>query len=119
MEWVKIMLGCPIVGMQLCEEQIQEAFNTAQEDFIFFTSILSENEKSEKLAIKKNWVKKYTLAICKEILGRVRGQYQEATSGTSEADRLLKESMDEKNFLIRMCLNNSKEQFVLINKNCI
>jgi len=52
----------------------------------------------------KNWIQRYSLAVSKEILGRIRGKYQTlpGPSGGSrlDGDTLLSESREEKQMLI-------------------
>jgi len=119
-EQLKLRLGTPTVSIELSDEQFEEAIRTAKEEFEFIVSIFSEEEYKKKLKIKSTWVKRYALAICKEMLGRVRGKFNPPISlpGAErvplDAKELLKESEYEKNFLFR-CVNDSLGKFVLLN----
>jgi len=120
---IKMMLGGPVIDIELSDEQINEAIVVAKEDFEFFSSILSEDDRKLNLKIQNTWIKRYTLAICKEMLGRIRGKLSEIPipGGGVHLDGniLCREAKMEKNFLFRMCVNHSLEQFVLLNKRAI
>lgn len=98
---VKRILGEPVLGIELDENQYEEAFKIAEEDYGFYSLILKKDFKD----IKEIWIKKYTLAVCKEILGRIRGKYSGKISIpgdelTLSYKELLQESKDEKDSLI-------------------
>lgn len=118
---IKMRLGAPTVLVELTDEQIQEAIRTAKEEFKFITSSVIVTPRPGTQNI---WIKRYALAICKEMLGRVREKidYLSTPMGNKielDAKALLKESADEKNLLFRMCINQTPEHFILLDKNKI
>lgn len=64
-------------------------------------------------AIGKQWIRRYTLAIAKEMLGSVRGKYNTVPvpgdSVTLDYSRLLSEASDEKKTLIEELRNDLQE----------
>ena len=55
-------------------------------------------------AVGRQWIRKYALALAKEMLGSIRGKYQSlpipGSDTTLDYSRLLSEAVDEKNKLI-------------------
>ena len=96
-EDIKLMLGHPIRQVELTDEQIDVANRDAQDTLFLYSKLYSANYDS----IKDIWIKKYTLANCKEILGRVRGKF-EGKVGIDESPKymdyksLLNEAESEK-----------------------
>lgn len=114
---IKLLLGAPSIAVELKYEQFEEAYETALEDYDLFSNSAPEKNFTSKL--KEIWIKKYTLAVCKEMLGRVREKIAMVNapgcSTTLDYKELLKESKEEKKFLFRVRLNNSPEGFILLN----
>jgi len=117
---IRIRLGAPTIAIELIDEQIKEAIRIAKEEFTFITSSVGI---TPRLGVKNIWIKRYTLAVCKEMLGRIRGKFEKIPMSENgnemDAKALLKESTDEKNLLFRMCINQTPEQFILLGKDKI
>ena len=96
----RIMLG---VVAELNDESLNEAYNTAVEDFGLFSK-LSSNSEERLNQMKDIWIKKYTLAVAKEILGRIREQYENIPGYQKDSGSLIRESMEEKIFLLDFVL---------------
>jgi len=116
---IKKRLGAPILIIELTDEHYQEAVDTAEESFAMFSQAsLKTPTQLEK--IRDTWIFQYSLAICKEMLGRIRGKFEKAKTPDGDLaldfKALLKESENEKNFLFRVCMSNSVEGFVLLNR---
>jgi hypothetical protein len=107
---IKILLGDPSL---LSSEQLDECYEIAVGDFELFSSV-SQKSEEELQKIRKIWIKKYAIAVAKEIMGRASMLIQE---NILFGENLLRESEYEKNFLFRICVNKSLEGFVLLNKN--
>lgn len=71
---------------------------------VFYTKIVSSNEIRDL-----QWVKDYSLAVAKEMLGRIRSKYNSYPSPTGEVsldgERLLEEAKEEKEKLKEALLN--------------
>ena len=99
-EDIKLMLGHPIRQIELTNEQFDAAHRDAQDTFFLCSKLHGVNYDS----INEIWIKKYTLANCKEILGRVRGKF-EGKIGNDESPKymdyksLLNEAETEKHNL--------------------
>jgi len=105
----KYTFGAPIITVELTDEMITELFETAVEDFDMYSKISRRGTKSLR-EIKDTWIKKYTIALCKETIGMIREKIDGATNIPSgnlklEYESLLAESRKEKSFLISICLN--------------
>lgn len=88
----------------LDEEQFN---NTDQSEELIsdISNIPYQNIKYSKInSIGKGWIKRYTLALCKEMLGMIRGKYSSLpipeTEITLNADALLSQAQAEKEELI-------------------
>lgn len=102
---IRIMFGYPLRQVELVDDQISVAHSNATSTFELYSTL---NEKKEFEAVKNIWIEKYTLAICKEILGRVRGKF-DGKIGSSEESPLF---MDYKSLLTEA--EKEKYQLVLL-----
>lgn len=101
---IRIMLGHPIRQVELIDDQILVAHSNALSTFELYSLL---NDKTDFEEVKNIWVEKYTLANCKEILGRVRGKF-EGKLGPDESPKymdyksLLNEAEKEKYHLVHL-----------------
>ena len=100
-ERVKRHLGEPVRKIELDETQFETAYDDAISTFEMYHK-LAINDYGN---IKEVWIGKYTLANCKEILGRVRGKFKGKVGGeygelVMDYESLLNEARTEKNNLI-------------------
>ncbi len=103
---IKLRFGAPQITVELSEEQFNEAFVIAEEEFNLITSILSRRQYKKKLKIKEIWIKRYASAVCKEILGRLRGKFSHVNLPGGDfkldSETLIRESENEKRFLFEI-----------------
>jgi hypothetical protein len=102
---IRGFLGGPLREIELEDSQIDIAYEDAKATFEMYR-VLNQNAKHFD-DIKDTWIDKYTLANCKEILGRVRGKFNGNVGSpeiqlTLEYQSLLNESSIEKNTLINL-----------------
>ena len=101
---IRTMLGQPIRQVELVDEQMSVALSNALSTFELYSEL---NDKTDFEKVKNVWVEKYTLANCKEILGRVRGKF-EGKIGIEESPKymdyktLLTEAEKEKYQLVQL-----------------
>lgn len=105
-EQIIIKLGGPIRQVELTTEHFDTAYTDALESFDLYSSAQESIIPNE---VKSIWVNKYTLANCKEYLGRVRGKFGGIIEGVdiklSDHETLIAESQKEKEFLIGRLMN--------------
>ena len=71
---VRIALGAPVIGIELTEEIIKEMYKESKEEFRIYSKTSNfKNNNIKKL--KKAWIFKYTIALCKETMGMIRGKF--------------------------------------------
>lgn len=98
---VKTLLGAPMVAIELTDEFIGDLYEMATEDFEMYAE-LSKRGQSTLRKIKSNWTRRYTVALAKEALGRIRGKFNGQVpipgqeSLTLDSDILLAEAYNEK-----------------------
>lgn len=119
----KMMLGAPIVSIELSDEQMYSLINDAQDSLVLYSEIAKLEEK-DYMRIESLWIKKYFYALCKEALGRIRGKYDSnlpTTGGDLKLNykELLTESYREKKFLKYLILKdnnvlNSNDDIILV-----
>lgn len=99
-------LGAPLRQIELMDMHYDEAYKDAQETFFLYQS-LNGIEVDEDCDVKDVWIKKYTIANCKEYLGRIRGKFG-GVVGEPDKERvmdfqaLLDESYNERSELKRL-----------------
>ena len=105
---IRIQLGFPLISVVLTDEQITESILIAKKEFEFNTLNLTKKQYKKALKIKKIWVRKYALALCKEMLGRVREKFSHVTIAGERFKPnfkyLLHESEVEKHILLEKYL---------------
>lgn len=107
-EDIRTRLGYPSITVELSDKQIEAAIDIATEDFKIFMATVPEEKYKNIPSIKNIWKKRYALAVCKEILGRVRGKFDPPVTipgkekVSIDAKELLAESFEEKNFLFSL-----------------
>jgi hypothetical protein len=105
---IKRILGYGIIQLELNDEIIQELYTEAEEDFIFYSQISNKGEDKLKL-MKAVWVKRYTIALCKELMSEIRGKYRGCKiPGTEiylDADQLNITAREDKSVLREMLTN--------------
>ena len=96
---ISYKLGGPLRQIELMDMHYEEAYKDAQETFFLYQSLYNL-EVDEDSDLKEIWIKKYTLANCKEYLGRIRGKFGGVVGegGTTIMDykTLLGESSEER-----------------------
>lgn len=68
--YIKKALGEPMVSVELDDSQIDLCFEDAQEMYELF------NIKKRTFGIKRQWIRRYALALAMEYLALIRGKYQ-------------------------------------------
>lgn len=100
---IKTRLGAPIRQIELEDIHYDEAYQDARETLYLHESIGNVTFQSDDL--RKIWIKKYTVANCKEYLGRIRGKFGGVVGAPDnqkimDNESLIAESIDEKDTLI-------------------
>ena len=98
---LKFRLGAPTVNVELTDEQIDEAVKVAKDEFT-----LVHAQHSVSPLQKSIWQERFALAVCKEMLGRVRGKFGKVDAPgvltDTDAKELLKEAKNEKKLLYNL-----------------
>lgn len=71
---IKTLLGSEITPLELNDEIIKELYLEAEQEFDFYSEI---SNKGLRLLdrIKEVWIKKYTIALCKELISEIRSKF--------------------------------------------
>lgn len=101
---INARLGAPLRQIELEEIHYKEAYDDARET-LFLLEHLGNAMASDQL--REIWVKKYTIANCKEYLGRIRGKFGGVVGKPFEErimdnESLIAESIDEKHALTNL-----------------
>jgi hypothetical protein len=100
---IKLTLGAPLREIELIDEHYEVALSDANESYMLYNP-------GKKDVPKDIWIKKYALANCKEILGRIRGKFggvvgPEDNQRIMDHKSLISESKNEKHELISLISN--------------
>lgn len=102
-------LGAPVISVEIADEQFQTIFNNSVKDWNLYSTLSNLSEQKLK-DIEIEWIESYFQAICKEVLGRIRGKYNgqlpisEVENMYVDFKTLLKESELEKENLINLLI---------------
>lgn len=100
---IKTRLGAPIRQIELEDVHYDEAYQDARETLFLHENLGYVTVQDEEL--RNIWIKKYTVANCKEYLGRIRGKFGGVVGAPEnqkimDNESLIAESIDEKDTLL-------------------
>lgn len=99
---INARLGSPIRQIELEQIHYDEAYQDAKDTLFLHEKVSNLTIHNEEF--RQIWIKKYTIANCKEYLGRIRGKFggivgEGDTLRTMDHESLIAESLDEKSSL--------------------
>ena len=102
----KCLLGAPVMGVEMTDEQFEQAYLTAEKDWNLYSS-KSIFRRGKMKSIKEDWTERYFHALCKEVLSRIRGKFKgklplPGANLTLEFEDLAREAWHERQNLISL-----------------